>query len=179
MTDVSSTSLSDLELVELARKGDRPAFIELLARHDDDLRALAFRLLADRGAMETTLHDAYLRAHRGIDRVRPVNDVGTWLYRIVYNGCIDALRSSDPREASSAEVAAAPLGPTPTLSAAELVRAALAELPTSQRVAVVLMDGEGFDLDATAKILQVEPTKVAARLDRARVALRSSLGDVR
>lgn len=175
----SATSISDAELAALAREGDRAAFSALLRRHDARLRGLAYRLLADRRAMDDALEVAYVRAYRGLDRLRPESDVGTWLYRITYNACIDELRgpkhagSDAPPGPEAADVGSA-RGRAP--SASETVRGALGRLPTDQRVTVVLVDGEGFDHSAVAEILGVAPTKIAARLHRARATLRRILG---
>ena len=89
---LSPTTLPDVELVELARSGDRPAFDELLRRHDDRMRGLAYKLMADRHRMDDALQEAYLKAYRALPRFRPGSDFGTWLYRITYNACIDELR---------------------------------------------------------------------------------------
>jgi RNA polymerase sigma-70 factor (ECF subfamily) len=174
------TSLPDVELVELARHGDRPSFDELLRRHDDRLRGLAFRLLADRHAMDDALQEAYLKAYRALDRFKPGSDFGTWLYRITYNCCIDELRRR--RRAPLAgpddvDPTSPRPGPEQVVSAAETVRGALADLPIDQRVTVVLVDGEGFDHRAAADILGIAPGTVASRLHRARATLRRILGE--
>jgi RNA polymerase sigma-70 factor (ECF subfamily) len=171
---------SDPELVELARRGDRGAFEELLRRHDDRMRGLAYRLLADRHAMDDALQEAYVNAYRGLPRFKSGSDFGTWLYRITYNACIDEIRRRKRRpvaDEDAGEAASGQPGPERVVSAAETVRAALAELPVSQRVTVVLVDGEGFDHREVAKILGVAPGTVASRLHRARAALRRTLGE--
>ena len=89
---LSDTTLPDVELVELARSGDRSAFDELLRRHDGRMRGLAYKLMADRHRMDDALQEAYLKAYRALPRFRPGSDFGTWLYRITYNACIDELR---------------------------------------------------------------------------------------
>lgn len=176
----STTTLPDVELVELARFGDRRAFDALLRRHDDRMRGLAFRLLADRHAMDDALQDAYLNAYRALDRFKVGSDFGTWLYRITYNACIDELRRRKRRPLSATD----PVDPTSTrpgpdrvVSASETVRAALAGLPVDQRVTVVLVDGEGFAHQEVAKILGVAQGTVASRLHRARATLRRVLGE--
>ena len=68
---LSSTTLPDVELVELARAGDRSAFDELLRRHDSRMRGLAFKLMADRHRMDDALQEAYLKAYRGLPAVPP------------------------------------------------------------------------------------------------------------
>ncbi|MGQ0434307.1 MAG: RNA polymerase sigma factor, partial [Microthrixaceae bacterium] len=176
----TSTTLPDVELVEVARRGDRPAFAELLRRHDDRMRGLAFRLLADRHAMDDALQEAYLKAYRGLDRFRPGGDFGAWLYRVTYNACVDELRTrkrSPVTRSEPVDEASPQPGPERVVSAAETVRSALADLPTAQRVTVVLVDGEGLDHREVAKILGVAPGTVASRLHRARAALRRVLGE--
>lgn len=174
----SATSTSDAELAALARQGDRAAFTALLGRHDGRLRGLAFRLLADRQAMDEVLEVAYLRAYQALKRLRPGADVGSWLFRITYNACIDELgrRRSTPDTADRGETTGGPPSDRRT-SASETVRGALERLPTDQRVTVVLVDGEGFEHRAVAEILRVAPEKVATRLHRARATLRRVLGD--
>ncbi len=173
---LSSTRSSDIDLTELARMGDRPAFAQLLRRHDERMRGLAYRLLADHQAVEDTLHDAYLAAHRTLDRIRPTGDVGTWLYRLTYNACVDRLRLREASSGARPEPESASMRSAPeSASAPERVRGVLADLPVGQRVAVVLVDGEGFDHRQAAEILGVAPGTVASRLRRARAALRGIL----
>jgi RNA polymerase sigma-70 factor (ECF subfamily) len=175
-----TASQPDVELVELVRLGDRRAFDELIRRHDDRMRGLAYRLLADRHGMDDALQEAYLKAFRAVPRFRAGSDFGTWLYRITYNACIDELRRRKRLPVSGEDpvdpVSSRP-GPDQVVSASETVRAALADLPVDQRVTVVLVDGEGFDHRSAADILGVAPGTVASRLHRARAALRRILGE--
>lgn len=166
---------SDEQLVDRALAGDHAAFATLLRRHDEAMRRLAFRLLADADAMDDALQDAYLRAFRALPGYGRRAQFGSWLYRITYNACIDELRRARKRPVAMAnppEVAAARAGPERAVTANELVRSALAALPAEQRVTVVLVDGEGFDNKSAARILGVEPGTIASRLSRARVQLR-------
>lgn len=180
MMPPSSTTIPDVELVEFARLGDRPAFDELLRRHDGRMRGLAYRLLADRHAMDDAIQEAYLKAFRALERFRADSDFGAWLYRVTYNACIDELRKRRRAPVvhhDEAELASTQPGPERVVSASETVRSALAGLPVSQRVTVVLVDGEGFDHREAAEILGVAPGTVASRLHRARATLRRILGD--
>ena len=175
-----TTTLSDVDLVELARLGDVGAFGQLVRRHDDRMRGLAYRLLADRHRMDDAVQEAYLKAFRALPRFKPGRDFGGWLYRITYNSCIDELRrrrrhpvtEHDPTDPISERP-----GPERVVSAAETVRSALAALPVDQRVTVVLVDGEGFGHEEAARILGVAPGTVGSRLHRARAALRRVLGE--
>ena len=87
----------DLELVDAVLAGASERFSELVRRYDGRLRALAYKLLgADRDRMDDVLQDAYVRAYRGLGGYRRDADLGTWLYRITYNACIDELRRQRP-----------------------------------------------------------------------------------
>ncbi len=177
----SSATSTDIELVQLARQGDRAAFGDLLARHDNRMRGLAFRLVADRRGMDDALRDAYLKAYRGLPTFRPGSDFGRWLYRLTYNCCIDELRrrkGSPAAPGDDSDAGDETARPGRSASTTEIVRRALADLSPGQRVTVVLVDGEGFDHHSAAEILGVAPGTVASRLYRARTKLRRSLWDL-
>jgi RNA polymerase sigma-70 factor (ECF subfamily) len=154
----------------------------LVRDHDDRLRGLAYKLLGgDRDRMDDALQDAYLRAFAAFSRFRREADPGTWLYRIVYNACIDELRRKERRPEPVDHTTAqwdrptSRPGPDVIVGTADVAIRALAALPVDQRVTVVLVDGEGFDNVAAARILGVKPGTVASRLSRARASMRQAL----
>lgn len=176
----------DGALVERVLGGDRSAFTEVVRRHDDRLRGLAYKLLGgDRHRMDDAMQDAYIRAYRGLGTFRRDAHLGSWLYRIVYNACIDELRRSKrrPDPVDTADLAwdrpAEGAGPDGIVAAADATRRALAALPDDQRITVVMVDGEGLDNQSAARLLDIAPGTVASRLSRARATMRQHLaGDV-
>jgi len=159
---------------------DEGAFAELIERHDRSFRSLAFRLLADRDRMDDALQDAYVKAFRALPRFRGGSAPATWLYRIVYNTCLDELRRGrfrrhvplDPgRPGGDAD-------PADTVAGRAGLAAALGGLPPDQRAAVLLVDAEGFDYREAAEVLGVEIGTLASRLSRARAALRRALSPI-
>ncbi|MQA17780.1 MAG: sigma-70 family RNA polymerase sigma factor, partial [Pseudonocardiaceae bacterium] len=88
-TDIAA---EERELVARARDGDVDAFYSLIIRNDRGLRGLAFRLLGDRDAMDDALQESYLKAFRALPRFSGDAAFKSWLYRIVYNTCLDELR---------------------------------------------------------------------------------------
>jgi RNA polymerase sigma-70 factor, ECF subfamily len=164
--------------VARARAGDAEAFAALIERHDRSLRALAFRLLADRDRMDDVLQDAYVKAFRSLPRFRGEASVATWLYRVVYNACLDELRRGRANRIAGLDVAAlaaAERDPAEDAGTRGALAEALASLPPEQRAAVLLVDGEGFDYRAAAEVLSVQVGTLASRLSRARAALRRAL----
>ena len=172
---------SDADLVDRALAGEQRAFTELVRRYDDRLRGLAYKILGDRHRMDDAMQEAYLRAYRNLHRFRRDAELGSWLYRIVHNACIDELRRMgrrpppvDTSEAGWDGPSGAP-DPERTVVATDRALRALAALPDDQRTTVLLVDGEGFDNLAAADILDVAPGTVASRLSRARTTMRRLL----
>lgn len=155
----------DKRLFRRARQGDRQAFGILLRRYDPRLRRLAARLIAEPERVDTVLSRAYLRAWRSVPMVVPPNSVAEWLYRIVYNACINEMRWAPERPGPAP--LPGPRVPLPLASAERRV-VGLRALAPEERVPLVLVDGEGFTLEATARILGRSERETAADLTRAR-----------
>jgi RNA polymerase sigma-70 factor (ECF subfamily) len=170
-------------VIDGARRGDQDAFALLVRHYDHDLRALAYRLLGDPDRMDDALQEAYVKAFRSLSSFRGESRLGTWLYRIVYNACLDELKRGGRLVQLPLEDAAYP--PDPRLDVAEAVAGrsrlaeALAELTPEERAAVLLVDAQGFDYRSAGEVLGVPEGTVASRLNRARAALRHALGEVR
>lgn len=165
--------------------GERHAeFSALIHRHDHRMRSLAYRLLGSADDMEDALQDAYLKAYRAFDTFRGDSAASTWLYRIVYNACLDRIRarrrtgppvSLDAMREQGLEPASD--GFEPELHEREALSRTLAGLPPERRAAVLLVDAFGYDYRTAARILGLRPGTVASRVSRARQALRASLSD--
>jgi RNA polymerase sigma-70 factor (ECF subfamily) len=171
------------DVLERARGGDPRAFTEVVRHYDDRLRALAYRLLGDRAAMDDALQDAYVKAFGALPAFREDAGLGTWLHRITYRACVDHLRregrhrmvgAADGRDVPARGPAAEPAATA--VARTDLARA-LAALPVDQRVVVLLVDAEGLDYDTAAAVLGVAAGTIASRLSRARAALRNALSE--
>ena len=145
-------------LLNRARQGDEEAFATIVHVYDRRLRGLAYRVLGDTNRMDDALQEAYVRAFRALPRFRGDARLSTWLFRITYNACLDELAKAN-------KVSHLPLD--------MLVEQASAA--PEERAALVLVDAEGFDYSAAAKILDIPVGTVASRLNRARSSLRGAL----
>jgi RNA polymerase sigma-70 factor, ECF subfamily len=167
-------------IVDRARRGDQEAFAAVLRHYDPGLRALAYRLVGDRDLMDDALQEAYVKAFRALPRFRGHARLGTWLYRIVYNACLDELkRPSHRRDVPYEDVgaSAAPWAdPGDVVARRGDLGDALARLAPEERAAVLLVDAQGFDYREASRILDVPEGTVASRLSRARASLRAALG---
>jgi RNA polymerase sigma-70 factor, ECF subfamily len=165
----------DAELLHRHVAGDSEAFGELVRRHRDRLWAVALRTLGNPDDAADAVQDALLNAFRRASSFRGDSAVTTWLHRIVVNACLDRMRqsASRPSVAWAEEFDPPSSGSDPgTLAAIRLdVEAALATLPDDQRVAVVLVDMEGYPVAEVAQLLGCPVGTVKSRCARARARL--------
>jgi RNA polymerase sigma-70 factor, ECF subfamily len=168
-------------VIDGAKRGDQEAFASVIKHYDPGLRALAYRLLGDPDRMDDALQEAYVKAFRSLSSFRGESRLGTWLYRIVYNACLDELERSRRVVQLPLEDAADPPDPRPdvaeTVAGRSGLAEALAKLAPEERAAVLLVDAQGFDYRSAGKVLGVPQGTVASRLNRARSGLRRALGE--
>jgi RNA polymerase sigma-70 factor (ECF subfamily) len=168
--DVRKDGPSDKTMVRRARQGDRRPFLMLLRRYDPRLRRLALRLLADPRRVDRVLTRAYLKAWRNLPFLERGVPPARWLYRIVYNTCINEMRWEPEREPPPPPDGS----PVPLPATSEERRLlGLRALKAAERIPLVLVDGEGFSLQDTARIMRRPQADVALDLDRARSRWRS------
>jgi RNA polymerase sigma-70 factor (ECF subfamily) len=166
-------------VIDRARRGDAEAFATLIRHYEPGLRSLAYRLLGDSHRVEDALQETYMKAFRALPSFRGDSKLGTWLYRITYNVCLDEIaRAARTAYVSLAELPE-PVETSPPADEALTKRYALAAgleaLPPDDRAAILLVDRDGFDYRAAGEVLGVPAGTIASRLNRARASLRHTL----
>jgi RNA polymerase sigma-70 factor, ECF subfamily len=172
LTDVS---LDDLTLVVRAQEGDVRAFEALARRHEAALYRTAVRVTGDPAEAEDAVQEALLDAWRHLDRFRGEARFSTWMYRLVTNRCLGALRRRRPAPSADAggDVAAPDSPERAALLDLELAALgrAVQDLPDDLRVCWVLRELEGLGYGDIAEITGAGETAVRGRIHRARVRL--------
>ena len=174
----------DRALVERCRKGDLAAFEELYRQHAGRLYSVACRMVGNPSDAEDLLQEIFLAAHRKLDSFRGESALGTWLYRLATNLCLDHLRSKAARtsqltgalddEPGLADAGTRGLAEQ-TLTRMDLERA-LAQLPEGCRAAFVLHDIEGLEHREVAEALGIAEGTSKSQVHKARLRLRALLG---
>src|SRR5512144_2346950 len=88
---------AELALVRRCQRGELGAFEELYRAHASRLYSLACRMVGNPSDAEDLLQDIFLAAHRKLESFRGESALGTWLYRLAANQCLDFLRSRAAR----------------------------------------------------------------------------------
>ncbi len=166
-------------LLAAACRGEHKAFVAILRHYDRRLRLIAFRLLRDRELMDDALQDVALKAFRALPAFRGEAAIGTWLYRITYTTCLDYLRRTRPVLLMPADEIPETLGivcdTADLVAERDQLACRLSLLPPEQRLAVLLVDQEGFDYRTAGEILGIPAGTVGSRLSTAHERLRRGL----
>ncbi len=176
---------SDAALLARFAAGEAAAAAELTRRLLPRVHGQAWRMLGDAAEAEDVAQEAFLRLWRQAPEWRAGEaQVSTWLYRVVANLCTDRLRKwarrGGPPGAAPAEVdlpdpAAGPAEQLQTAARLQALRAALAELPERQRMAVALRHLEGLSNPEIAQIMDSSPEAVESLTARGKRALARTL----
>jgi len=187
----------DQRLIECLRAGSEAAYEELLARFQQPVYALSFRLLNNPSEASDVVQEVFLKVFRNIDNFRGQSSLKTWVYRITVNEAHNARRwffrhrrrevelDTDPREVRDWKETIADNGRSPFDVAfdreqAGIIEAALDKINPVFREAVVLRDITGLSYEEVAEILSVSLGTVKSRILRGREALRGELaGELR
>lgn len=169
----------DPAVLAAAVRGNDEAFVQLMRHYDRRLRLVAYHVLGDRQLMDDVLQDVTLRVYRSLSGFRGESSLGTWLCRIAFRASIDAESRADRLVPVPPDDVPEPPRTEPDPAETLALRTALAEafaaLPPEQRLAVLLVDREGYDYASTAAILGVPMGTLASRLSTARATLRRRL----
>ncbi len=174
---------ADLELAERCGRGDQDAFEQLYRAHAGRLYTLIVRMVSSAETAEDLLQEVFLNAYRKIGGFRGDSSLGTWLYRMAVNHCLDYLRGRQGKMAKAtdsiedegmAEPAAASPLVASTIDRLDLERA-IAKLPDGCRTAFVLHDVEGFQHHEIATMLGISEGTSKSQVHKARVKLRGIL----
>ncbi|GLQ05370.1 sigma-70 family RNA polymerase sigma factor [Sneathiella chinensis] len=169
----------DADLMRRVARGDGSASRLLAREHLDGAYRQALSLLGNRSDAEDTAQEAFLRLWKAAPDWQPQARIKTWLYRVVYNLCMDRLRQS--KRFSSAEI---PEQADPAPSMFELrerqqmhdsLTHSLQQLPARQQAAIRLVHLEECSGREAAGILDISTDALESLLARGRRKLRDLL----
>ena len=192
--------VDDRELVDAARTGDRDAFRALFERYHRRAFALAYGVVHNQDDALDIVQDAFIKAHRYLDRFEGTSSFYTWLYRIVMNLAIDHIRKH--RRLRAVELTDAAVGDGDAETAVggdallprilgahpgralldkeirERIDRALAELSENHRAVLVMRELEGLSYEEMAQVMGCSKGTIMSRLFHARRNMQKRLLDL-
>jgi RNA polymerase sigma-70 factor (ECF subfamily) len=134
----------DRQLIAAFNAGRREAFDVIVGRHQRAVYQLCYRFVGNHEDAADLAQDVFVRAFKGLKNFKGDSALGTWLYRVGVNAClnrvavkrpdmepIDAVQRADTR-------ATDPLAQIVRDERAATVRRAIEQLPPKQRATLML-----------------------------------------
>ena len=168
-------------LVVSAQRGNSEAFAALVRLHQRRAYSVCRAIVLTHEDAEDAVQEGFLHAYRALDRFRPDQPFGAWLYRIMANASLDLVRRRKVRDADELpENIALPFrDPGEADELRRRLSLALTNLTDRQRSVIVLHDVEGFTHGEIGQMLGIPEGTARSDLHHARATLRRVLKDVR
>ncbi len=170
--------------------GDHAAFDRIVTHYQDAVLNMVRKFLGQRAWVEDVAQEVFLRVFRARDKYRPEARFRTWLYRIVFNLCINETKQEKRRQAFSLDhvdqehstvmdvADETSVNPEETMARDELankVREVVNSLPDTQRAALVLNKYEDLSYREIASVINSTEKAVKSLLARARDKVKEKL----
>jgi RNA polymerase sigma factor (sigma-70 family) len=171
---------SDADLVARCKSGDVDAFETLYRQHAPRVYSLACRLSGSSVEGEDLLQEIFLLAHQRLSTFRGEASVGSWLYRLAMNRCLDYVRGRQMKMARmtdrlESDTSKEPAARFDTLTERMDLDRAIQSLPSGCREAFVLHDVEGFGHGEISEMLGIAEGTSKSQVAKARMKLRALL----
>lgn len=183
------------ELISRSQQGDAAAFNELVIRYRQRAFAMIYQMVRHEEDAWDLAQDGFLKAWKNIRHFRGQSQFFTWLYRILMNVTIDALRRKQVQgekafddavglqdiEPASTTTPKEELAPATKLSDKEIrarIDLAIQKLSPDHREVIVLREIDGLEYQEIADQVGIPLGSVMSRLFYARKKLQSLLRDV-
>lgn len=179
-------------LIRQASSGDRQAMERLLTQVQEVAWRFSVAVCGHADDAEDAMQEALLKTYRYTARIREPEAFRPWLHRTVKNACLmnrrrrahepPRLESLEHARAATAATAIDPPDPgrnpeqvTANTHLRGRLRAALGDLPPSQRAIVFLREMQGLSTREVAHAMGLSEANVKTRLSRARKTLQRAL----
>lgn len=184
---------SEKEAIRRVLAGDRDAYRVLMDRHYPAVFRIAFRITGNEADAEEAAQESFLRAYNKLPEFRQDAAFGTWVTRIAMNTAMNLIerrnrdlshyapRIGDEIAEGEVQVASHRAGPERALldmEAANLRRAAMAQLTPMERTAFTLRHMEEVGMAEIATALGVPVNSAKQAVFRAVGKLRRALEPV-
>lgn len=182
----------DAALMLRVKQGDNTAFAELVDKYKQPVINLVYRMLRDATEAEDLAQNVFVQVYKAAHRYQVNSRFSTWLFTIARNFCLNEIRrrSRHPTESLDArhpDQEDQPLhqfedkktfSPPESLLHGELedkIQAALAELPETQRLAILLCRQDELSYEDIAAVIGCSMSATKSLIHRGRETLKQKL----
>jgi RNA polymerase sigma-70 factor (ECF subfamily) len=188
--DKQKVGREDFDLLADFNSGSEAAFTLIVKKHSGPLINFLYRYTRDRSASEDIAQEAFLRLYKAAPGLKPGAKLSTILFKFAYNLAVDQARKNKSRSARApvSSLDAAPYGREPASGSADTpdgryeageraaeINSSLAELPETQRLALLLKIYDDRSYAEIGEIMGLSVPSVESLLFRARQSLARKL----
>jgi RNA polymerase sigma-70 factor (ECF subfamily) len=168
----------DAQLVESALEGDQDAFQKLILAYQTKVVTLLTRMLRDRENALDMSQEVFLKAYRGLDKLKDSRKFGSWIMQMAHNRGLDFLKRRRPKtlltdfgDQKTEQLVSDHVAPRPEEDPASMVERfghpevlqVLDELDIKYRTILILRFMEGYPFQKIADILDLPLSTVKFR----------------
>ena len=175
----------DAALMLRVKRGDRAAFAALVQKYQQPLFNFICRTLRDEAESEDLAQNVFLQVYKSRQRYQPTAKFSTWLFTIARNLCLNEIRRRSRHPAESIEEnqpehedqpqrqyedtkVRLPVEHVLQGELATKIAEAIAELPETQRSALLLCRQDELSYEEIAAILDCSLSATKSLIHRAR-----------
>ena len=161
-------------------------FRELYQRHVRMVYNLCLNHLRNRDEASEATQDVFVKVYEKLGGFKGDAALSTWIHRITINTCLDRIKAARRKKRSflgltfsigETGVPEVPVFDHPGVQlerkeVMELLFAAMDQLPTAQRTALLLKTTEGQSMEEIAEVMNISSKAVESLLSRARAGLK-------
>lgn len=170
--------MDDAMLVKMTLKGDLRAFEELVDRYQKVLYNTVLRIVQNADEAEDITQTGFVKAYEHLTHYKTQHKFFSWLYRIVVNESLNALRRRRETQEIDSGLMASVKDPSESYEDSEreeYVDRALQMLTPENRAVVVLRHFQDLTYREISQILEIPEKTVKSRLFTARQLLKDRL----
>ena len=180
------------QLIRDALSGKQSAFEALLNRYKNGIYNMIYQMIKNREEAEDLVQETFIKAFHSLESYNDHYAFSTWLYKIAFNHCIDAIRRKKLKTRPldkpihlhdgevRHEIRDESRNPEKSLMFEEKrqrIQETIESLPERYRVAILLRHREERSYEEISEILKIPIGTVKARIFRAREILKKKLRD--
>ena len=178
------TFIEDQHYINLVLNGNTNSFATLVDRYKDMVYTLAVKMLNNKEEAEEIAQDTFIKIYNALNKFKGESKFSTWVYKITYNTCLDALKKkkkinnvsyiedfSEHQTKALEEI----LDSIDEKERNQTIQDCLEELPSDEAFLLTLYYFDDQSVEEIAKVINISTDNVKVKLFRTRKKLATIL----
>lgn len=174
------TNETDKLYIQKVLKGNTNAFAFLVEKYKTLVFSLSVKMIKNKEEAEEVAQDTFIKAYKNLAKFEGNSKFSTWLYKIAYRNCLDAIKKNSVRynfiaineiTINQIEATEAILDTIEKKERSILISNCLEKLPEEERTILWLFYFKELSLKEIIEITTLSESNVKVKLHRARKQL--------